>query len=113
CCRLSLAEPQPVACGKSPRLKAKLRADRERQWSASYGPDVHGVKNATIKFRDGKSFEGEMDGRAFTARDRQVVFADGQPAPNITVEPNLRSALQALLADATKALTVCPTAPKP
>ena len=48
--------------------------------SASYGPDVQGVKNATIKSRDGKSFEGEMDGRAFTARDRQVVFADGQPA---------------------------------
>jgi hypothetical protein len=69
--------------------------------SASYGPDVQGVKNATIKSRDGKSFEGEMDGRAFTARDRQVVFADGQPAPNITVEPNLRTALQALLVGAT------------
>jgi len=32
---------------------------------------------------------------------------------DLTVEPNLRTALQALLADATKALTVCPTAPKP
>ena len=85
----------------SSRSSSQARGGGALTGSASYGPDVQGVKNAIIKSRDGKSFEGEMDGRAFTARDRQVVFADGQPAPNITVEPNLRTALQALLVGAT------------
>ena len=67
--------------------------------SEIYGPDVQGAKKATITSRDGQSFEGQLDGRAFTVRDHQMVFADGQPAPNITVEPNLRTTIDTLLAE--------------
>ncbi len=74
--------------------------------SEIYGPDVQGAKKATITSRDGQSFEGQLDGRAFTVRDRQMVFADGQPAPNITVEPNLRTTIDTLLAESAKLLAV-------
>ncbi len=75
--------------------------------TTNYGRAVQGAKNATLRSRDGKSFEGEVDGRAFTSRDRKMKFADGQPAPKIVVEPSVMKVMTDLLAEARKSIASC------
>ncbi len=66
--------------------------------SINYGPAVSGVRNVTVSTKNGKSFQGTMDGRAFTAAGktqslRDIQFADGAAAPHVAVDQRLASAV--------------------
>jgi hypothetical protein len=84
--------------------------------SVHYGADIKGVKNATLNSPDGKTFQGSMDGRAFTTsaspRSMSAVrFADGRPHPQISANPKLASVVTGLTTQAKKAFATCHTTP--
>lgn len=51
--------------------------------TVDYGPEVKGVQHVIMTSQDGKTFQGSMDGRAFTTSgspgSMTVRFADGRP----------------------------------
>jgi hypothetical protein len=65
---------------------------------AIYGPRVSGAKEIALKSSDGKTYEGELDGRAIRRQSGQLIFSDGSQAPTITLDPSLRTTWERLRA---------------
>jgi hypothetical protein len=81
-----------------------------------YGPEVEGVRSATIITQDGKSFRGSIDRRTVTSSSSphsmsDVTFADGAPAPKIVMDAALAPVVGALATEASKLLANCQTVP--
>ncbi len=104
---------ESVTITKGAGLVARLDIARAKEGAATgaitYGPDVSGVRSVTITTKNGKSFQGVMDGRAFTAAGKptaidQIEFLDRAPAPKIAADPKLVSAIQDLGARANQLL---------
>jgi hypothetical protein len=78
----------------------------------TYGEGVQGVHTATVNTADGRSFEGTIDGRAFTAIGipssmNAVRFADGNQPPQITTDASINGAVKALWNQARALLASC------
>jgi hypothetical protein len=78
-----------------------------------YGNAFTGAKTANITTKDGKSFTGVIDKRAFSGAGRPqsmqaVSFDDGKPAPAISFDPALNEALAMLDNAMHTALAGCP-----
>jgi hypothetical protein len=78
----------------------------------TYGPEVQGIRSATVTSQDGNTFQGTIDGRQFVVSGRvrslaEVRFADGGPPPQITTDPAIRAALPALLSQSRSQLARC------
>jgi hypothetical protein len=78
-----------------------------------YAPAVTGVKTVSMTSTDGKTFQGDMDGRAFTTASLDprslsaVKFTDGLPPPAITVDASLAALVTGLAQEARTALASC------
>ena len=72
------------------KMTVAVTQTRATTINATYGAEVQGAKSLTMTSRDGQSFNGSIDGRAFmsvkaTREMSQVHFTDGHPAPKITI----------------------------
>ena len=94
---------------RGPELVAKIDVamtkDRAGTAVINYGGAVSGVRNITVSTKNGATFHGTMDGRAFTAAGKstprsQVHFLDGAAPPQIVVDPKLAAAISDLGAQA-------------
>src|SRR5260370_26192285 len=77
--------------------------DRSLHMNYEYGPAVKGIRRAEFSGVNGQ-FNGSIDGRSLRpfsgARIQsmeQVEFTDGNPAPRITIDPDLLTAIKSLL----------------
>src|SRR5262249_46482818 len=81
-----------------------------------YGDDFRGIARADFA-TDGKVVTGSIDGRAVGpfpvgADPRTIAFADGKPAPTVSVDPNLQAALNDLWQRAVREATTCSPVPE-
>jgi hypothetical protein len=82
------------------KVNANVRKDAQTV-EIAYGPDVHGLKSASLESRDGLTFRGRINGRPFAnsgpvASLDDVTFADRQPAPQVNVAQTLPASLRAV-----------------
>jgi len=89
-----------VTLGGRPALSivSSAASDGARRVTVEYGEGFEGVKRATYESADGKTFTGTVDGRAFApgpigSGAPAPAFADGRPAPTLSVDPVVRAAL--------------------
>jgi hypothetical protein len=80
--------------------------------SIQYGAEVKGIRAATFTTQDGQSFQGTIDGRAFTTLANpksmgDMTFADHAPPPTIALDPTLGPVVTALAAQASKSFATC------
>ena len=79
----------------------------------SYGPGITGAKQVTFASKNGRVFQGTIDGRAFTmsraGRTPSLTFLDGQPEPTIVANPQLVTTVNGLAAEVNKSLSSCGT----
>jgi len=104
-----------VTNGKALVYRIVASATRRGAGAATifYGKAFTGAKTANITTKDGKSFTGAIDQRAFSGAGRPqsmqaVTFADGKPAPAISFDPALNDQLVMLDNAMHAALAGCP-----
>jgi hypothetical protein len=83
------------------RVQLSMTRDGVQTATFSYGPDIQGIRNAELNSTDGNVFRGSIDGRAIVTTEaprsmKDVRFADGQPPPQIRVDPDLVRTVQQL-----------------
>src|SRR5215472_6886035 len=81
------------------------------------GADIKGVQTVSTTTRDGRTFQGSMDGRSFTTNRTSrphhplslspLTFSDGRPAPHISVDPQLAKSISDIVGKARAASASC------
>ncbi len=96
------------------KMTVAVTKTRATTINATYGAEVQGAKSVTMTSKDGLSFHGSIDGRAFmslkaTPEMSQVHFTDGHPAPKITIsDASINAAINRLGAASNKQLIPVP-----
>jgi hypothetical protein len=103
-----------ISRGQTLILKIDVSAARGGAATATikYGAEVKGVQNVIMTSRDGKTFQGSMDGRAFTTSKTlrsmsEIRFTDGRPIPQISADPKLTPLISGLAKESQKEFASC------
>jgi len=93
-------------------LNLQRQAGGAAEVSVEYGTVVSGARQLVFSSSDGKTLNGELDGRAIVpfpigASAGALRFLDGQPAPNVTATPAIRQAVAIILQQAKTATANC------
>ena len=88
------------------------RADGTSETSIDYGSAFHGISHAEF-IDNGTTISGTIDGRAFvpvpasSGSNPSLAFADGMPAPSVTIDAGTLESIAAVTAAVASATAVC------